>query len=42
MSMNNRVGGKIEGAKFKPETSIENKIDEIKADDMKDIYPYDI
>ena len=37
MSVNNRVGVKTKAEKFEPETTIENKIDEIKADHMKNI-----
>ena len=38
MSVNN----KIEAAKFEPETEIEKKIDDIKADHMKNIYSLDM
>ena len=37
MNMNNRFGGKIEASKFKPETTIENNIDDIKYYNMKNI-----
>ena len=37
MSVNNRIGEKIESAKFEPETTIEKKFDEIKADHTKNI-----
>ena len=37
MSVNNRVGGKIEAAKLELKTTIENKIDDIKPDHTKNI-----
>ena len=40
--MNNRFSGKIEAAKFEPDTTIENNIDEIKYGHMKNIDSLDI
>ena len=37
MSMNNIFSGKPESAKFEPETTIEDNIDEIKSHHMKNI-----
>ena len=42
ITVNNRVGFKIEPAKFEPETRIENKIDEIKYDHLKNIDSLDM
>ena len=42
MSVDNRLCGEIEASKLELETTIENKIDQIKSDHMKNINSLDI
>ena len=42
MSLNDRVGGKIEAAKLELETTIESKMDDIKDKNMKRIDSLDM